>query len=68
MHMLTLYYVQVRRGGFQNPAPWGDKGNPFHTLNSAKDHIRGLQEMADKMNCVIDYMITDEAGHVVQSG
>lgn len=66
--MLTLYYVQIRRGGFQNPAPWGDKGNPFHTLNSAKDHVRGMQEMADAQNCVIDYMITDEAGNVIHSG
>lgn len=66
--MLQLFYVQIRRGGFQNPAPWGDKGNPFHTLNAAKDHVRGMQEMADKENLVIDYMITDETGRVIQSG
>jgi len=66
--MLTLYYVQIRRGGFEKPSPWGDKGNPFHTLASAKDHVKGMAEMAEKMNCVIDYIITDEAGHVLASG
>lgn len=66
--MNQLFYVQVRRGGFANPAPWGDKGSPFHTLNSAKDHVKGIREMADKDNLVVDYMITDETGRVIQSG
>lgn len=66
--MLTLYYVQIRRGGFENPAPWGEKGNPFHTLASAKDHVKGMSEMAEAHNCVIDYIITDEAGNVIASG
>lgn len=66
--MFQLYYVQIRRGGFQNPAPWGEKGNPFHTLAAAKDHVKGLAEMADKVNCVIDYIITDEAGTIIAQG
>lgn len=66
--MLQLFFVEIRRGGFKNPAPWGEKGSPFHTLESAKDHVRGLREMADQVNCVIDYRITDETGRIVATG
>ncbi|NIQ13492.1 MAG: hypothetical protein GTO02_03490 [Candidatus Dadabacteria bacterium] len=63
-----MYYVQVRRGGFQNPGPWGEKGHPFDNVKSANTHIKGVQEMADKYDCVIDYIITDESGQVIERG
>lgn len=66
--MLRLFFVQIRRGGFINPSPWGDKGNPFHTLQGAKDHVKGCQELAEHQNCVIDYIITDETGRVIEQG
>lgn len=66
--MLTRYFVQIRRGGFINPSPWGDKGNPFLTLEGARGHIRGMKEWADKQNIVIDYILSDEAGNVIEQG
>ena len=63
-----MYYVQIRRGGFPNPSPWGEKDNPFHTLEAAKDHVKGCAEMADKINCCIDYLITDGFGNIVAQG
>jgi len=68
MRMLRLFYVQIRRGGFSHPAPWGEKSSPFHTLQGAKDHVRGCQELADHQNCVIDYIISDETGNIVEQG
>jgi hypothetical protein len=63
-----IYYVQIRRGGFIDPAPWGDKGTPFYSLDWALDFVRGIQELAVSYNVVIDYIITDEKGTEVKRG
>lgn len=63
-----MFFVQVRRGGFPNPSPWGEKGNSFATLEKAEEHVYGIADQADKYNCVIDWIISDENGNIVEKG
>lgn len=58
-------YVQIRRGGFQTKPPWGEKSF-FENLIEAKEHISNVAKMADNYNCVLDYLITDDHGNIIE--